>query len=177
MVRRDRKTCPAALRILLALWLASITSRTALGEQRLSSGPGRPTALEAALSKALSVAGTKLGNRACGQLFSDFRDAKGRTLQENLDAIGRSGETYLEWMVFFDGQGKRRCEERGTLASTSPSSRIIYLCPSQFLEKVRLDPSLAAALIIHEELHSLGLGEDPPTSKEITAKVIERCGR
>jgi hypothetical protein len=40
-----------------------------------------------------------------------------------------------------------------------------------------LDPSLAAALIIHEELHSLGLGEDPPTSKEITAKVIERCGR
>jgi hypothetical protein len=32
-------------------------------------------------------------------------------------------------------------------------------------------------MIIHEELHSLGLGENPPDSKEITQQVIARCGR
>jgi hypothetical protein len=35
----------------------------------------------------------------------------------------------------------------------------------------------AAALIIHEELHSLGLAENPPSSAAITDRVISRCGR
>ena len=32
------------------------------------------------------------------------------------------------------------------------------------------------AVIIHETLHSLGLGENPPTSDEITWRVFSRCG-
>ena len=34
----------------------------------------------------------------------------------------------------------------------------------------------APAIVIHETLHTLGLGEGPPTSGASTAKVIERCG-
>ncbi|HEV8232335.1 MAG TPA: hypothetical protein VGQ75_08295 [Thermoanaerobaculia bacterium] len=30
---------------------------------------------------------------------------------------------------------------------------------------------------VAEELHSLGLGENPPSSREITRKVVEYCGR
>jgi hypothetical protein len=45
------------------------------------------------------------------------------------------------------------------------------------MERQRRDPGLTAALIIHEELHSLGLGENPPSSQAITAQVIARCGR
>jgi hypothetical protein len=33
------------------------------------------------------------------------------------------------------------------------------------------------AVIIHEMLHSLGLGENPPSSKEITLRVMQRCWR
>ena len=31
-------------------------------------------------------------------------------------------------------------------------------------------------LLIHELLHSLGLGENPPTSAQITNTVMARCG-
>jgi hypothetical protein len=30
-------------------------------------------------------------------------------------------------------------------------------------------------VILHEMLHTLGLGEDPPTSQEITAQVVAAC--
>ena len=33
-----------------------------------------------------------------------------------------------------------------------------------------------ATVVIHEELHSLGLGENPPSSQEITRRVESRCG-
>jgi hypothetical protein len=34
-----------------------------------------------------------------------------------------------------------------------------------------------AALFIHEILHTLGLGESPPSSEAITARVVVRCGK
>jgi hypothetical protein len=177
MVRRDEKSRLAALRTVFTLTLLLAAAGADAGERKLIHGTNGTSFLEETLSKGLSDAESKLGRDECLRLFSDFHDAKGRTLQESLDTVGRTGASYLQWMVFFDGYGKRRCEETSTLASTSPNSRIIYLCSPQFLAKVRSQPGLASTLIIHEELHSLGLGEDPPTSKQITARVIERCGR
>jgi len=43
------------------------------------------------------------------------------------------------------------------------------------VEAARRDPILADAALIHESLHSLGLGENPPSSLEITSRVISRC--
>ena len=36
---------------------------------------------------------------------------------------------------------------------------------------------LTATFLIHETLHTLGLGENPPSSEEITLRVESRCGR
>jgi hypothetical protein len=62
-----------------------------------------------------------------------------------------------------------------TLVATNPGSRFIHLCAEQFLKDSR-NSGYAAVLIIHEELHVLGLAENPPTSREITLRVISRCG-
>jgi len=45
------------------------------------------------------------------------------------------------------------------------------------VETARHDPFLADVALIHESLHSLGLGENPPSSSEITSRVISRCRR
>jgi hypothetical protein len=50
--------------------------------------------------------------------------------------------------------------------------------PAQALALLRFFDDRAAAeiIVIHEFLHALGLGENPPTSDEITERVTARCG-
>ena len=43
----------------------------------------------------------------------------------------------------------------------------VFVCPSFAAVSVN-DPLLAESLVIHEILHTLGLGENPPTPLEIT---------
>jgi hypothetical protein len=63
-----------------------------------------------------------------------------------------------------------------TLAVTAPGSRAVWVCP-QFALEQRRDPGLAEVTLLHEALHSLGLGEDPPSAAEITSRIVTRCGR
>ena len=44
-----------------------------------------------------------------------------------------------------------------------------------FAEKQIRDPWTAENMVIHEMLHTLGLGENPPSSREITRRVNDRC--
>jgi len=37
------------------------------------------------------------------------------------------------------------------------------------------NPWLSEFMVIHEMLHTLGLGENPPSSFEITEQVMRRC--
>ena len=129
------------------------------------------------VGRAIRAAAEKLASPACREIFSDFRDADGRTLQQNLDALGQSGRGFLGLAVFYEGRGKRACAPRTVVAWTNPGSRAIFVCTDQFSAMERHDLGLAADLIIHEELHSLGLGENPPDGKVITAQVIARCGK
>ena len=39
----------------------------------------------------------------------------------------------------------------------------------------RRNRAWAVATLIHEALHTLGLGENPPSSTEITERVLRRC--
>ena len=179
MFGRDEKVCsrkPLASLVLLTLLPASILEAGGPARLELASKE-RSSALERSVSDAVRKARAKLADSACREVFSDFRDGSGRTIQENLDALGQSAPEYLGSILFYNGAGYSRCDARNTLASTSPSSHVVYICAPQFLEKQRREPGQAAALIIHEELHSLGLGENPPDSKEITARVIARCGQ
>lgn len=137
----------------------------------------RAEALPAAVVRAVQDAAARLASPSCREVFSDFRDGRGNTLQQNLDALGVSGSGYLQWTLFYDGSGKPICERRDILAATAPGSRAIFVCVSQFSLIAKSQPGLAAALVIHEELHSLGLGENPPDSRSITTQVIARCGK
>jgi hypothetical protein len=139
--------------------------------------PAASSGLNEPVSTAVRDAVAKLSDPTCSRIFADYRDGRGQTLQANLDAVERTGQDYVAWLNFYDGYGMTRCADRGTLASTSPGSRVVFICVPQFRERQRRDPGLAAALIIHEELHSLGLAENPPSSQAITAQVISRCGR
>ena len=119
----------------------------------------------------------RLDEPRCRELFHDFADAAGRTAQENLDAIGQTGQGYLGWLWFADGSGHSRCRMTEVLAFTVPGSRVIHFCGDRFRRQiVRRGLGVLAVAILHEELHSLGVGENPPTSIEITRRVELRCG-
>jgi hypothetical protein len=132
----------------------------------------------AAVRKAVLGAFDSLGNGKCQRVFADFHDASGQTLQEKLDALGETGQTYLRLVLFYEGsdlQGCRSSKGQDVSAITTPGSRAVFICRSSFSEGRRPKPFYPEAVIIHETLHSLGLGENPPTSDEITWRVFSRC--
>jgi hypothetical protein len=60
---------------------------------------------------------------------------------------------------------------------TSPRSQVVRYCGGRFSGRLmRRGLGFLATTIIHEELHSLGLGEDPPSAQEISRRVEARCG-
>jgi hypothetical protein len=134
-----------------------------------------PAAGGVALHWAVVGAHRRLEQPACRGLFAEFSDASGRTLQENLDAIGETGGTYLARILFADGTGRPRCKARGAFAFTTPGSRVVYICGRELKDLADRSPVRAQAIVIHEALHTLGLGENPPSSSEITARVLARC--
>jgi hypothetical protein len=135
-----------------------------------------PGAQHAALRRAVMGARERLARPECQRLFSEFKDASGRTLQENLDAQGQTAASYVDRILFADGARLRRCKDSpNVLAMTDQGSRVVYICGRQFAFVDGNNAAQTEAFIIHEELHSLGLGEDPPSSKEITARVLASC--
>ena len=158
-----------------ALLCLAIFADPVAGQPIISGNQNR--AFQWALSETARGVASKLADSSCRQIFSDFRDPTGRTLQENLDALQQTGKDYFDGLVFYSGNGRSPCDAEDIVAFTSPGSRVLFVCEPQFLRKTHSNPGLVAAILIHEELHSLGLGENPPSSRAITARVIARCGR
>jgi hypothetical protein len=129
----------------------------------------------AALRTAVMGARRRLEQPECQRLFTEFTDASGRPLQENLDALGQTGAGFLGLILFADASARPHCKAGGSFAFTTPGSRVIYVCGAQLKDAADQNAAKAEAVVIHEALHSLGLGENPPTSSEITARVLERC--
>jgi Lysine-specific metallo-endopeptidase len=127
--------------------------------------------------QAVRGAHRRLADPSCQEVFSDFTESSGRRLQEVLDERGETGQSHLQRLYFYDGVDARRCGGPGVLAFTQPGSHVIYVCNRWFREAFATNPSKVEAVIIHESLHTLGLGENPPTSQDITAQVMERCVR
>ena len=135
----------------------------------------RPAAGGIALRWAVMGARHRLQHPACRGLFAEFHDASGRTLQEKLDAMGETGDTYLALVLFADGTGRPTCKAGGAFAVTTPRSRVVHICGRRFRDLAERSPVTAEAIVIHEVLHTLGLGENPPSSSEITSRVLARC--
>jgi len=136
----------------------------------------RASADVAGLQQALAEARSRLAESACQGLFSEFESQDGRTLAAVLESREETGASYLGWLSFYDGAGTEPCWNRqlARFAFTVPGSPVIYVCPG-FAGVLRRYPEEAVATLIHESLHSLGLGENPPSSREIQQRVLERC--
>ena len=163
-----------------AVTLAEPNPRAVLREGLASNVRISDPSRAAAVRKALLGAFDSLGDAKCQEIFSDFRDASGQRLQEKLDALGETGQSYMRLVLFYEGSDVRGCRSskgQGISAVTASGSRVVFICRSNFSQGPRPKPFYPEAVIIHETLHSLGLGENPPTSDEITWRVFSRCAR
>jgi hypothetical protein len=128
---------------------------------------------KATVTRALDGAARRLARPECQALLDEFMDASGRPLRAALEASGRSAPEHLNGVFFYDAPpGLCRTS---SLAVTRPGSRAILVCGSRFVRQVGRNPRHAEATLIHEVLHSLGLGENPPSADYITERVEARC--
>jgi len=152
-----------------------------------SSGPKQgplSTQNARALERARAGAAAKLQEPECQKVLTDFTDARGRTLQSELEKRGLGPADYLRTIIFVDGASIRSCRLGGwVLLVATPGLGSVGVCPAadkpfvSRLAQVQLrNAAYAESIVIHEMLHTLGLGENPPTSEEITRRVQFRCG-
>lgn len=142
-----------ALRAVAALASLVTPCMAVAAQEPRAPGPGPQTCavrtsnavMALSVRRALTRALSVLATAQCQGIFQEFSDQAGRPLS------------------------------RYTFAVTQPGSRIVLVCTTQFTKLSGRKPRLAAAVLIHEQLHALGLGENPPTSSEITARVLMRC--
>jgi hypothetical protein len=121
------------------------------------------------------AASRKLATAECRQVLSDFERYAGGKLQTTLQQRRATPESYMQQIIFYDGSRNERCNAEGALAFTAPGSLVVFVCSAELKAQARRNYRLIEAALIHEMLHSLGLGEDPPSSQEITGRVLARC--
>ncbi len=97
-----------------------------------------------------------------------------RTIEQNLEPWAVGPAEYLRMLAFVDGSGETLCRREDVMLVSMPNVPRVIVCPG-FARVQRLQPGAAANMVIHEVLHTLGLGENPPTSIEITHRVEVRC--
>ena len=137
----------------------------------LLSGKARMT-----VTDALQGAVRRLATPKCQRLFADFSDQTGRALTMNLAATGQSPADFLAELHFVNADETAQCRTDDVVAAfTAPGSRVIYVCGNRFV-RFAAKTKGGEILLIHELLHALGLGENPPTSSRITDAVMNRCG-
>jgi hypothetical protein len=130
-----------------------------------------------AVSEAIRGALRRLDHPQCRAVFTDFTALSGRSLQEALEARRETPQSRLGRLRFEDGSRRRGCQDRSRAAYTVPGTLVVYVCGRTFRAAAERSRATADAAVIHELLHTLGLGEDPPTSKQITDAVLARCAR
>ena len=120
----------------------------------------------------------RLESEECRKGFTDFTDAEGRTLQQSLEKWTASAAEYIGLIPFVDGSSQALCRRTKTALVATPGVRRVFVCKT-FADVQLRQPAVAEAMVIHEILHTLGLGEAPmpgqPTSLEITQRVEARC--
>jgi hypothetical protein len=161
----------AALALVLVPGVASALAEAtdpALASTRLRHPEDR-----VAVVQAIRGAARRLGDPRCRTLLTTFTDGDGKSLGQVLDAQGLAASEFLGRLFFYDGEASH-CGGRH-LAYTQPGSHVVFVCGRKFRALWSQSPDAAEAAIIHEALHGLGLGENPPTWEEITARVVDAC--
>src|SRR5262245_5909148 len=128
-----------------------------------------------AIERAIAGAALRLDKAECQRVLTDFTDPSGRTLAENLAALGKTPAEFFNELFWVDDRDTLCCRRRCALAFTAPGYRVIRVCGRRFAEVSLGSPIYGDAVFIHEMLHALGLAENPPRSVDITRRVIARC--
>jgi hypothetical protein len=125
---------------------------------------------------ALKGAARRLEGAGCQRMLSlpRLRAQDGRLLQARLSELSTDSSGHLAQLSFVDGSDSRLCRQ-GAILFTSPGHRVVRVCGRRFVSEWRGNPRRAQVLLIHELLHTLGLGENPPSSEEITNIVLAHC--
>jgi len=142
-------------------------------EATLSNARLRQPRDRAFLTSAIRGAARRLGDPRCQELLGELQDRSRRPLREALQAEGVSAPEFLGRLYFYDGTESGCGAQR--LAYTVPGYRVVYVCSSRFRDLYQRNTSLAEVAVVHEALHCLGLGENPPTPQEINARVQAAC--
>ncbi len=127
---------------------------------------------------AVAAASLRLSSAPCAAVLDRFVDsATGLPLGTALEAANLTAAEFVLGLTYYDASALPPCRNQRILAYTSPGSRVVFVCPAAFSRAARAEPGFAANVLIHEALHSLGLGDDLPSSVEITRIVERSCGR
>ena len=121
---------------------------------------------------ALLGAKRRLERPACAELLVEFHGSDGLPLNAHLSLAPTE---YLNTLWFVDGDNDRRCRTTRAIAFTAPGHPVIFVCGSHFARKYLQNQSYAEVVLIHEMLHTAGLGENPPTSDQISRVAMSRC--
>ena len=134
--------------------------------------------VHSAVTRAVLAAQVRLGRPACERVLTDFQGTEGRPLLDRLMASDMTAADYLVLQVWFiDGDETPQCRhDDDAVAFTEAGGHVVRICSARFMARLEQQPVAAEMIVIHEMLHTLGLGENPPSSREITAQVTKRCG-
>ena len=129
-----------------------------------------------AVQRSADGAAARLARPACQDVLGDFTDVAGERLSI---VLAKKGVTALEAfgrIRLVDHSAAPQCHAGPTLAFTQTGSSVIRICSLQFRNRFNRNRWTTEIILIHEFLHALGLGENPPTSESITKRVATRCG-
>jgi hypothetical protein len=127
--------------------------------------------------RAVKDAARRLQEPDCQRILTDFTDQSGRLLSANLSRLAMTPMEFVgRGLLFVDASDQQSCLTDRRAAYTSPGSHVIFICASRLLSPNSEAAANMAPLIIHEALHALGLGENPPASAQIARQVARRCG-
>jgi hypothetical protein len=128
------------------------------------------------VQRAIAGAGARLTRPDCQEVLDDFTDGAGQPLSTSLAATGRGPAAAFALLRFYDDRESPQCYGGAILAFTQVRSLVIRVCGRYFKHRFLGNRVTTELIMIHEFLHTLGLGENPPTSQDINKQVAARCG-
>lgn len=125
---------------------------------------------------AIIGASQRLEHPACAGLLTEFHASNGLPLAARLSELSVTPSEYLGTLWFADGDDQSQCHQvHGPIAFTAPGHPVVYVCGFHFVATFQRNPAYAEILVIHEMLHAAGLGENPPSSEQISRTTMSRC--
>ena len=164
------------------LGILLLVSQTLAGAASDSSGSKvgnfRSVATKFWVEHAIQDAARRLHDPECQRVLTDLSDPQGNSLDSRLTTLGVSAADYLtKWLYVVDGSDNPQCDPKLHVAAfTQRGRRVMFICAPHGLDAAFSPARSGTTVIIHEMLHSLGLGENPPSSRQITQRVVKRCG-